>query len=291
MKRLFVFCFSCAFFLCSQIRRLYPRMIGRREPGTCVVLQYHAIPVEQRTKFARQMEVVQRYATPVSADSMARLAMSRHHVAVTFDDGLTSFVENALPELEKRNIPAVVFVVVGRLGSVPAWARYFSDSAWTSGPSIASAERMLTAEQLRELDGRVTIGSHSLTHQMLPELDQAEAMREIEGSRQQLEAILGNRVTLFSLPYGAFAKDVLLYCKHAGYERVFTVEPKLAFSDPQEFVSGRVSVDPTDWALEFRLKLTGYYRWLPYAVGAKRMLFRTLGFGSHRKRHRGRAEM
>ena len=81
---------------------------------------------------------------------------------------------------------------------------------------------------------------------------------------------------MFSFPYGAFSEDLLTYCKDAGYTRVFTILPVLAFSAPGEFVSGRVQVDATDWPLEFRLKMAGSYRWLPYAFRVKSALFKVL---------------
>jgi glycosyltransferase involved in cell wall biosynthesis len=55
---------------------------------------------------------------------------------------------------------------------------------------------------------------------------------------------------------------VIRWSKEAGYQRVFTVEPVTAFSEPSEYVTGRVPVDPTDWPIEFRLKMLGAYRWL-----------------------------
>jgi peptidoglycan/xylan/chitin deacetylase (PgdA/CDA1 family) len=278
MKRLFVLCVSCGFFVLEQARRLCFLAMGRRVPGTCVVLQYHAVPDGHRESFAQQLDLAQHLATLVRADSQDPLPASQKHVAITFDDGLTSFVENALPELEKRNICAALFVIAGKLGTLPAWNKYFNNTTWASASTETPAERMITEEELRKLSGRVLIGSHSSTHRMLTELDQADARHEIEDSRRRLESIIGQRVTLFSFPYGAFTEDLLVFCKNAGYERVFTVLPVLAFREPQEFVSGRVNVDPTDWSLEFRLKIAGCYRWLPYASDLKRALSRALTF-------------
>ena len=266
MKRVLMVVISCALFVLDFGQRLFLRLIGKRTPGTCVVLRYHGIPVEQRAAFARQMDILCAIATPIRADNTVALAESQHHVALTFDDGLTSFTENALPELEKRNIPAVVFAVAGRLGMVPAWGRY--------SPEELPEEKMLTGEQLQNLSGKVLIGSHTITHPMVTALDEAEAKREIRDSRRHLEALLRCRVTMFSFPYGAFTEDLLTYCGKAGYERVFSMMPVLAFSNPREFVTGRVSVEPTDWPVEFRLKASGSYRWLPYAFRAKRALFR-----------------
>jgi hypothetical protein len=42
---------------------------------------------------------------------------------------------------------------------------------------------------------------------------------------------------------------------------VFTVEPTVGFKRPNEFVCGRIVVDPDDWRVEFILKLTGAYNW------------------------------
>lgn len=80
---------------------------------------------------------------------------------------------------------------------------------------------------------------------------------------------------MFSFPYGSFNEALVNCAMEAGYERVFTVLPDLAFSDPAEFVTPRVRVDPTDWDLEFRLKVLGAYRWLPIAFAIKRSLFRS----------------
>jgi hypothetical protein len=73
-----------------------------------------------------------------------------------------------------------------------------------------------------------------------------------------------------SFPYGGFNDAVIEGCREAGYERVFTALPVFAFSQPGEFVCGRVGAAPTDWPIEFRLKLAGAFRWLPYAYDLKR---------------------
>jgi peptidoglycan/xylan/chitin deacetylase (PgdA/CDA1 family) len=268
LRRVLVLCASAAVFVVDQLRRRLGRLVGVSPAGTCVVLEYHAVPAEHRARFASQMDMLRRIAIPLPTDSRSALTPSRWHVAITFDDGLTSFLENAVPELEKREIPATVFVVTDRLGTVPNWTSYL--------PGGLATEPMLDAEQLRALPANVLIGSHGASHAKLTELNDAEARHEIEGSRRQLEAIIGRQVTLFSYPYGAFADHLNDYCKEAGYERIFTNLPVLAFTNPGEFVSGRVEAKPTDSSLEFRLKVAGAYRWLPYAFSLKRALRKVL---------------
>jgi peptidoglycan/xylan/chitin deacetylase (PgdA/CDA1 family) len=101
---------------------------------------------------------------------------------------------------------------------------------------------------------------------------------ELRESKAQLERLLQRRVTLFSFPFGAFSEESVELCREAGYERVFTTLPEGVFETQAQFACGRVRVDPTDWLLEFYLKVVGAYRWLPWAIATKRKLvgyFRT----------------
>ena len=131
----------------------------------------------------------------------------------------------------------------------------------------------MTEDQLRLLPSEyVEIGYHTMTHPVLPAINERRLAEELMGSRAKLEAMLKREVKLFSFPYGAFDERVVDRCREARYERVFTALPILAFAKPLEFVTGRVGATPSDWPIEFRLKLAGAYRWLPYAFALKRRL-------------------
>jgi peptidoglycan/xylan/chitin deacetylase (PgdA/CDA1 family) len=134
---------------------------------------------------------------------------------------------------------------------------------------------VMSAEQLRSLpQDLITVGSHTVTHPFLPAISKETARREIHESRSQLSALLQRDVRLFSFPFGGFTRQLLHLCREAGYRHVFTTLPCFALADPTEFVVGRVRVDPTDWPLEFFLKLAGAYHWLPGAFKLKRRLLR-----------------
>lgn len=242
------------------------RRLARGTPSpTCVVLYYHAVATEHRARFAAQMDVLKRLATPIPACNESPLRPGKHYVAVTFDDGLVTVGENAVPELVKRHIPATIFVVADLLGAMPTWD--------ILGEDDVLSERLMTANELRGLPSEfITIGSHSVSHLLLPSISEERATIEICESKRKLSGMLSRGITLFSFPYGAFNQRLLDICRAAGYERVFTILPKLAFTSPKEFATGRVAVDPTDWPLEFRLKLLGAYRWLPSGIAAKRNL-------------------
>jgi peptidoglycan/xylan/chitin deacetylase (PgdA/CDA1 family) len=265
ITRLLKLSISLLFFSVIFLRDRLASLFGRPKPAGCVVLYYHAIPRKHRELFARQMDLILRYAKPIPATQQESCAPGERYVAVTFDDGLESVLENALPELETRNIPSTMFIVVQSLGGFPCWM--------PDGPRSDASQKIMSIEQLRHLSSDlVTVGSHTLTHPNLCQVDTAQARGEICDSRTELQRILNIDVSLFSFPYGAFNSTLVELCRDAGYERVFTTLPFLAFGGPKEFVSGRVTVEPTDWPIEFCLKIRGAYRWLPLAFTLKRKL-------------------
>ena len=259
LTKLFI---SMGYFVWSEARSLIRTLLGMTPLGTCVAVHYHAVAPPHRKRFARQMNILMLHAKPIAADHMQPLQPGQHYAVVTFDDGLVSAVENGVPELVQRGIPAAFFIVAGMLGSVPRWTQFGQDSA--------GEELIASAERLRELPSDlITFGSHTMTHPWLPSLSEEEARFELAASRAELEKLLNRDIKLFSFPYGAFNERSIDLCREIGYERVFTVLPVPALSDPQEFVTGRIAVNPTDWELEFRLKVLGAYQWLPRVIAWK----------------------
>jgi peptidoglycan/xylan/chitin deacetylase (PgdA/CDA1 family) len=265
LRRALFLSVSTGFFLADRLGRLVCSILGKRTPATAVVLYYHSIPKDKRAAFARQMDELVRIGKPLPADFRLALAPGEHFVAVTFDDGYQNNIENAVPELVQRGIPATLFVVTGALGGTPTWQRH--------AEALDYREPIMSADAIGQLPlDLIRVGSHTRTHRMLTALPEDEARRELSESRRTLSEITRSDVRLFCFPYGAFDERLIAWCREAGYERVFTTMPHLAFTKTDEFVVGRVIAEPADWPLEFRLKLLGAYRWLPFAFSMKRRI-------------------
>jgi peptidoglycan/xylan/chitin deacetylase (PgdA/CDA1 family) len=238
-------------------------LIGRTPASDLVVLYYHSVPREERARFARQMDSMLRHAVPVAADFQP--TTKGHYVALTFDDAFESLLENALPELESRNIPCTIFVVSETLGCKANW----EDIGETHGQ-----EQIMSEAQAKGLSSvLVRFGAHTMTHPLLTNISAERARSEILDSRSRLQQLLGCDIKLFSFPYGAYNDTLLEYCRQAGYQRAFTTVP--APIRDNELAAGRTPVDPTDWYLEFRLKMSGAYRWVGFASSLKSRLKRT----------------
>lgn len=250
---------SACVYAATRVGDVFTRLSGRTPPGRCVVVYYHSVPREQRVRFAQQMRMLVRYAKPIALEGDVFVPAGERRVAVTIDDAFENLIANAVPALQRLKIPATIFAISGAMG------KSFGDAG--------EAERVMTAEQLRSLPvDLITIGSHTVSHPFLPALNKEAAQRELEDSRAQLSELLQRDIRLFSFPFGGFTPQLIKACREAGYHRVFTTLPRFAFGSTRAFAVGRVRVDPTDWNIEFFLKITGSYRWLPWAFGMKKRM-------------------
>jgi hypothetical protein len=85
-------------------------------------------------------------------------------------------------------------------------------------------ERRLTNGELRRLADGFEIGGHTLTHPRLPTLTLDEARREIVEGKSALEEAIGQPVTSFCYPGGAYNADHPDLVRSAGFTSARTVE-------------------------------------------------------------------
>lgn len=126
---------------------------------------------------------------------------------ITFDDGHESDLMMAAPELARRNLHAIFFVIWSFLGR----------------PGYLSRDQVL---ELR--DQGFEIGSHGLTHTRLTQVSPAEASNEVLESKRRLEDLLQEPVAGLALPFGHYNEDVLQASWAAGYRRVMTSDFRIA---------------------------------------------------------------
>jgi peptidoglycan/xylan/chitin deacetylase (PgdA/CDA1 family) len=232
------------------------RRLARRFPG--IALLYHGVAPAERRRFGRHLDQLGRLGALVSIDDLLVAPDGRWRIAVTFDDGLVSYAEQALPEMASRSVASTVFVPSAAVGAVPAWA------------GADSGEAIMTAVEVGALPAPlVAVGSHSRTHARLPALGPGALAEEVAGSRSELEGMIGREVRALAFPFGDWSERVLAASREAGYERVFTVSPE-PVRDPEGFAVGRVTLDPGDWPAEVRLKALGAYRWIGWLMELKR---------------------
>ncbi len=115
-------------------------------------------------------------------------------VALTFDDGLASVHDAALPILKAFGAPAHMFLPTAYVGQ---------DNAWPGQPESAPRYAMMNWDQIAALhDGGVRIESHTHRHPDLRALTEAQVAEEMEAADQIIADRLGRRPRYFAYPYG-----------------------------------------------------------------------------------------
>jgi peptidoglycan/xylan/chitin deacetylase (PgdA/CDA1 family) len=119
-------------------------------------------------------------------------------VIINFDDGWENQYLNAFPILKDKKFIAAFFVYTNSLGH----------------------EKFMTWDEVKELSrAGMAIGSHTETHPYLFKIsDPAVLKKEISGSKQILEERLGEKINLFSYPYGQYSEKLMALVKESGYE-------------------------------------------------------------------------
>jgi peptidoglycan/xylan/chitin deacetylase (PgdA/CDA1 family) len=169
---------------------------------------------------------------------------TRGLIGITFDDGYKDFLHTALPILEKCGFSATVFAVAGLLSGENDWAHWY-------GPRRKL--ELLGSADLREIADRgMEIGSHSMTHPMLPELDMESLNDEVNRSRQVLSEVLGEAVQGFCYPYGLLNSDAIRAVRRARYAYACAVNSRVERSI---YDLPRIPISDLDNSLRFAAKL------------------------------------
>lgn len=202
---------------------------GSRHPDTYV----------SPRRFARQMAILKGLGfRTVTAHEYAQAKLGTpgrlpaRPILLTFDDGSSSILSEALPIMKEYGFTGVVFMVASQLGGPAVW-----------DDELDPAEhRQLNAEELVSLQKEGwSLGSHSSTHARLTGLGPESLREELVQSRKALEAMSGHDADWFAYPYGDFDERVKEAASQAGYRLGFATErgDGFPFSIPRRVISGR----------------------------------------------------
>lgn len=199
--------------------------------------------------FRRQMKWLRRlgYRGLSMHDIMPYVRGEQHGkvVGITFDDGYRNVYQNALPVLREVGFTATNYFVARQLDG---------GNVWDYEDGVAHSDLMSETEMLDWAKQGMEVGSHTLSHARLSAIPEAQAREQIEGSRKELEALLGEPVTAFCYPYGAENASVRELVRNAGYTNATTTAGGLAHSGDDPFGLPRVMVSRSTHLIRFLQK-------------------------------------
>ena len=189
------------------------------------------------------------YRPATFADAV--LAPPRGRVlAVSFDDGHISVLDEALPILARHGLVGSVFPRLDELGRPESL-------------SLSDLELMVSAGW--------EVGSHTLTHPLgLTTLTDGELRRELSESKREWERLLGIPCRSIAYPRGDTDDRVIAAAAAAGYEAGAGVFGVSITRGPLAWP--RVGVDGSEGSLLFRLRVSRSFRSLRASEGGTRLV-------------------
>jgi len=166
---------------------------------------YHHVFDDERGGFARQLDTMASFGDFIGLDDAAAMLeaggpIDGRFFCISFDDGFKNWITNAVPILLDKNAAAAFFVVTGYIGTSPDRDREKLLRFYDSGDLLME---FLDWDDCRKMaDAGMTIGSHTMSHVHLADLDDDAAFAEIKGSKETIEAELGRACDHFCCPFG-----------------------------------------------------------------------------------------
>lgn len=118
-------------------------------------------------------------------------------VVISFDDGVLDQYQSAFPILKQYNYSAMFFIKLNNVGE---------------------GKGGMTWQMLKDLsDAKMEIGSHSINHDSMSNMDLTTMRSELTDSKKTLEQNLGLDINYFAYPGGAFSSTTETETKAAGY--------------------------------------------------------------------------
>lgn len=153
-------------------------------------------------------------------------------VALTFDDGLESVHDTALPILLDHGATAHIFVITGSVGA---------DNRWEGQPSSAPTYRVMNWDRLEAVAARgLRIEAHTHTHPDLRALGASSIAAEMARADETIAGRLGCTPEYFAYPYGFF-DDAVRAVARARYRASLTT--RLGFVPAQPDLSAVPRLD------------------------------------------------
>lgn len=166
---------------------------------------YHHIFDDERPGFARQLDFMASHGDFIGLDDAVNMlesgaSISGRYFCVSFDDGFKNWITNAVPILLDHGVPAAFFVAAGYIGTSVERDREKLLGFYDSRDLLME---FLSWDDCREMaDAGMTIGSHTMNHVHLTDLDDDGVEAELADSKQLIEAELGRACVHFCCPFG-----------------------------------------------------------------------------------------
>jgi peptidoglycan/xylan/chitin deacetylase (PgdA/CDA1 family) len=151
--------------------------------------------------------------------------------------------------LKRYGHTATTYVVSDQVGKTNEW-----DAGLVATKPLMSREQLLSW-----LDAGMDVGSHTCTHADLTNLNDMDALKEIELSKLSLENSLGTQIHHFCYPYGRMQPIHAQMARDCGYVTATMMKRGRVHSDHNPWELSRVLMARATNPIQFFMKLMTRY--------------------------------
>lgn len=245
MKKILTFIRQC---IISSLGYL-GQMLGTGDKAKIIVLCYHSVGNSNwkynvnPVVFKQQINQLLATRKPISLEELSAYLSGKKQIKspsflLTFDDGYTNIIELA-SFLKDKKIKPCVFLL--------------SDPSHANRTELGTNLPIATKKDWKKMQQYGwSIGSHSATHPNFSQVETAEAVKEIEGSKKVLENTLGQNISSIALPRGNHNDIVDEVVKNVGYKMCLTMDDGIITAKTNPLAIPRIGIDQTHSLSELR---------------------------------------
>ena len=177
-------------------------------------------------------------------------------IIITFDDGYENVSKIALDILGRFNQKATCFIVLNKIDNF---------NNWNNNSKEINTSKLMNKSQINEwINMGYEIGSHTLDHIDLTQLNYENKKKQITKSFFKLNENFGIKPVSFSYPYGKYDKECIDILKE---NFTFAVTTKKSLYNNKKYNNyeiPRVSIGPKNSIFKFLLKTLTIYENLKF---------------------------
>lgn len=166
--------------------------------------------------------------------------LTGNEAAITFDDGYRDNLTNALPLLEKYNVPATIFITTSLLGKSASFD-------WDMQYKQEDRATFLNSNEIKILKDHplIEIGAHTHNHPRLSDLDEQRQKDNILKSKEIIEQAIEGKIKAFAYPFGGpldfnwISEKVV---KETGFEFAYSNTGLLAKGTKKRYSIPRINI-------------------------------------------------
>ena len=175
---------------------------------------------------------------------------------ITFDDGYEDVFINALPILKRYNFSSICFFVTDYIGKY---------NIWEDGRKNFTKLKLMDIEKVKIWHKtNMLVGSHTLSHKNLKNLNQKEKLAQIIGPKIFFYKNMFINIDTFSYPFGLFDEDSIDIVKENYKYAVTTKRSRFVTNKFDKSEIPRIPINKTDNMFKFFLKIKTIYEDIKY---------------------------